>query len=531
MMVAMDHPDLSLERIDAVVFDMDGVITDTATAHAAAWKRLFDEFLQERSGRTGEPAQPFDEDVDYRRFVDGKARYDGLRSFLGSRGISLPEGDPADPPDRETLSGLGNRKNDYFLRHLREHGAEAYPTTVALLRELRARGVRTAVISASQNAAEVLAAAGVLDLLEVLVDGTTATELGLAGKPDPAMFLEAARRLGSMPERTAVVEDAIAGVEAARLGGFGLVVGVDRVGHPDWLRSAGADLVVGDLAELELVDAPAGPPDRHSRLRDLPSALESAPEIRNLLTERRPAVFLDYDGTLTPIVERTEDARLAPETRDAIAELAARLPVAVISGRDLDDVRVMVEMDGLAYAGSHGFDIVRPDGSRDQRGREYLPDLDAAERDLGQLLAGIPGVRLERKAFAIAVHIRQVDEDRIPDVTAVTAVAAAHPRLRRTSGKKVFELRPNVEWDKGRALLWLVRVLGLDGPDLLPIYIGDDETDEDAFRAICERGLGVVVLGEGDERLTEARYSLRSTEETYSFLRLLADIAEERAGE
>jgi alpha,alpha-trehalase len=532
MMAAMEYPGLSLERIDAVVFDMDGVITNTATAHAAAWKRLFDEYLQERSSRTGEPAQPFDEDVDYRRFVDGKARYDGVRSFLGSRGVSLPEGDPTDPPDRETVSGLGNRKNDYFLRHLRERGADAYPTTVALLKELRARGVRTAVISASQNAAEVLAVAGVLDLLEVLVDGTTATQLGLAGKPDPAMFLEAARRLGSVPERTAVVEDAIAGVEAARLGGFGLVVGVDRIGHPDWLRSAGADFVVGDLAELELVDAPAGSLDHQSRMGDLPSALESAPEIRNLLTGRRPAVFLDYDGTLTPIVERPEDARLAPETRHAIAELAVRFPVAVISGRDLDDVRVMVEMDELAYAGSHGFDIVRPDGSRDQRGGEYLPDLDAAERDLSQLLGGIPGVRLERKAFGIAVHFRQADEDRIPDVqAAVTAVAAAHPRLRRTGGKKVVELRPNVEWDKGRAVLWLVRVLGLDGPDLLPIYIGDDETDEDAFRAIRERGLGVVVLGEGDERVTEARYSLRSTEETHSFLRLLADVAEERAGE
>lgn len=528
-MVAAQPPELSLERIDAVVFDMDGVITDTATAHAAAWKRLFDEYLQRRSARTGEPFQPFDKDVDYRRFVDGKGRYDGARSFLDSRGISVPEGDPGDPPDRETVRGLGNRKNDYFLRHLREHGADAYPTTAALLRELRARGIPTAVISASQNAAEVLAAARVLDLLEVRVDGTTASELGLAGKPDPAMFLEAARRLESVPERTAVIEDAVAGVEAARRGGFGLVVGVDRVGRPDWLRSAGADVVVGDLGELELSDARARPSDDNPRVRDLPFALERAPEIRGLLSARRPAVFLDYDGTLTPIVDLPEDARLTPETRDEIAKLGARCPVAVISGRDVDDVRALMGLDGLTYAGSHGFDILLADGSRDQQGREYVPDLDAAERDLGPPLAEIPGARLERKAFAIAVHFRQVDEDRISDVQAtVAAVAAARPRLRRTGGKKVLELRPDVEWDKGRALRWLLRTLELDRSSFLPIYIGDDDTDEDAFQTVHERGLGVVVRGEGDDRPTRASYALRNTEETRGFLRLLARIVEER---
>jgi alpha,alpha-trehalase len=234
------------DRIDAVVFDMDGVVTETASVHAAAWKRLFDEFLAAR----GQP--PFDTDADYRRYVDGKPRYDGVRDFLASRAISLPEGDPADPPDRETICGLGNRKNGYFREELRQNGARAFPTTIDLVRRLGEAGIGTAIISASKNMGEVLAAAGAADLFPVRVDGLDAGRLGLPGKPDPAVFVEAARRLGTAPARTAVVEDAIAGVTAGRRGGFALVVGVDRTGHADALREAGADVVVSDLGEVDL---------------------------------------------------------------------------------------------------------------------------------------------------------------------------------------------------------------------------------------------------------------------------------------
>jgi trehalose 6-phosphate phosphatase len=515
--------DLLGVSVDAVVFDMDGVITDTASVHAAAWKRLFDRYLQDRVERTGERFEPFDADEDYRRYIDGKPRYDGVRSFLASRGIELPEGDPDDPPDRETVCGLGNRKNDFFLEHLREHGAEPYPSTVELVRELRARGVRTAAISASRNMSEVLEAAGVAELFPVRVDGLVAEELGLPGKPDPAVFVEAARRLGVDPARTAVVEDALSGVEAGRRGGFALVIGVDRTGHADALRAAGADVVVGDLGELEL---PPGP-----TVRELPLALERREEIRGLVSGRRPAVFLDYDGTLTPIVERPEDALMPPATRAALQRLAERVPVAVISGRDLADVRGTVGVEGIAYAGSHGFDIVGPDGSTHQRAVEHLPELDAAQRELELAVRGVPGARVERKTFAIAVHVRQVAEDRVRDVEAAVAkVAASHPRLRRTGGKKVLELRPDVEWDKGRALLWLLEVLGLMGDDVLPVYVGDDETDEDAFRAIGMSGLGVVVRGEGDERPTSARYALRDTDEARAFLELLESASAEGLG-
>ncbi|HEU4450664.1 MAG TPA: beta-phosphoglucomutase family hydrolase [Gaiellaceae bacterium] len=233
-----------------MIFDLDGVVTRTAALHAAAWKRLFDEYLAAVAERRGEPFRPFELESDYRRFVDGKPRYEGVASFLASRGIELPRGSPDDPPERETVCGLGNRKNRYFRAELTSKGGDPYPTTLALIEALRARGVRTAVVSSSRNCEAVLDAAGIRDLFEVKVDGVDAEELGLPGKPDPAVFLEAAGRLGVRPANAAVVEDAIAGVEAGRRGGFGLVVGVDRASQHDALAAAGADVVVRDLGEL-----------------------------------------------------------------------------------------------------------------------------------------------------------------------------------------------------------------------------------------------------------------------------------------
>ena len=228
---------------------MDGVVTDTARAHEAAWKRLFDEWLRAWSGRTGGTFAEFT-DADYRAYVDGKRREDGVAAFLASRGVRLPWGTEDDRPDRDTVVALGRRKNDYFLEHIAIEGVRAYDSTVRLVQQLAAAGIGVAVVTASRNAAVVLEAAGLGQLFPVRVDGTVAAGLRLPGKPDPAIFVEAVRRLGAAPDRAAVVEDAIAGVEAGRRGGFRLVVGVDRTGHPDQLRAAGADVVVTDLAEV-----------------------------------------------------------------------------------------------------------------------------------------------------------------------------------------------------------------------------------------------------------------------------------------
>lgn len=247
-----DRPTPSLDSLDAVIFDMDGVVTRTAVVHASAWKQLFDTYLQQRAEETGDEFVPFDEGSDYERYVDGKNRYDGVRSFLESRGIQLPEGAPDDPPGDDTVCAMGNGKDAYFLQHVREEGVLPYESTVTLIRALRAAGKGIGLVSASRNAEEVLTAAGVLDLFDTRVDGVVTAELGLAGKPDPAMFLEAARRLGVEADRAAVVEDALSGVAAGAAGKFALVVGVARAGQHDALHAAGADVVVSDLAELPL---------------------------------------------------------------------------------------------------------------------------------------------------------------------------------------------------------------------------------------------------------------------------------------
>jgi beta-phosphoglucomutase family hydrolase len=241
----------SLWDLDAVIFDMDGVVTETAVVHAAAWKKLFDAYLEERARENGGEFVPFDEHDDYERYVDGKNRYDGVRSFLESRGIHLPEGTPGDPAGSDTVCAMGNDKDNYFLEHVRQHGVRAYPSTVRVIGDLRAKGVRIGLVSASRNAEEVLSIAGLADLFDERVDGLVAADLDLRGKPDPATFLEAARRLGVEPARAAVVEDALSGVAAGRAGGFGLVVGVARAGQHEALRQAGADVVVADLAEFE----------------------------------------------------------------------------------------------------------------------------------------------------------------------------------------------------------------------------------------------------------------------------------------
>jgi alpha,alpha-trehalase len=241
---------LSAERFDAVLFDLDGVITATARVHASAWKELFDEYLQQVAARTGEPFRPFDVEDDYRPYVDGKPRYEGVRSFLESRGIELPYGDPEDPPDRETVCGLGNRKNVVFNEHLKNKGADVFDTSITLIRELKAKGVKVAVVSSSKNTQTVLQVAQIADLFDISFDGNDAAQLKLIGKPTPDTYLAAASRLGVAAERAVVVEDAISGVQAGRNGGFGLVIGVDRTGDAAALKENGADVVVSDLGEL-----------------------------------------------------------------------------------------------------------------------------------------------------------------------------------------------------------------------------------------------------------------------------------------
>ncbi|MDA3644313.1 trehalose-phosphatase [Saccharopolyspora indica] len=503
----------------AVLFDMDGVLTNTARLHSAAWKVLFDQYLAERSPAPPEDHRPFTDD-DYRHHVDGKSRVDGVLDFLHSRGICLPRGDVGDEAGRETAHGLGKLKDEHFLRALDEQGAEVFADAISLVESLRRHHVETAVISASRNCARVLERAGIEQLFGVRVDGVVAAELKLPGKPDPALFLEAARRLGVPPSQTAVVEDAEAGVAAARAGGFALVLGVDRAGLPSRLAAAGADVVVSSLDEVAI----AFPGQR--RLSEVPDGLVHWNEISSRLRDRRPVLLLDFDGTLAPIRKDPAKVSLSVRTRTALQDLARRCPVAVISGRDLSDVRGRVRVEGVWCAGSHGFELAGPGDVpiAQEAGEAALPALDVAEQRLSAELAPVAGALVDRKRFALAVHYRNVRPDEVDRVISATRqVGAELPGLRMAHGRKVVELLPDIDWNKGRAVRWLLERAGLTGPELVPVFAGDDYTDEDALREVHEDGLGIVVVSaEHGDRPTWAHCSVDGTRALIDLLTRIA---------
>jgi trehalose-phosphatase len=254
----------------------------------------------------------------------------------------------------------------------------------------------------------------------------------------------------------------------------------------------------------------------------LPSALEHVQEIAGA-GDRSLAIFLDYDGTLTPIVSHPGKAFLSDSRRQTLRAVAIQAPVAILSGRELEDVRKRVAIDGIVYAGSHGFDIAGPRGLRRQEAIEFLPALDVAEKELREKLAGIAGALIERKRFSIATHYRNVNESDFPKMErGVSEITTRHRELRRIDGKKVYELLPNIDWDKGKAVLWLLEKLGLDRSNACPIYIGDDRTDEDAFRALEQRGVGILVSEK--PKPTAASYSLKDPSEVERFLSELAPL-------
>ena len=501
---------LSAFKYDAAVFDLDGVVTQTETLHAKAWKEAFDPFLKEREG--GGDSRPFDIKEDYLNYVDGRPRLDGIRTFLASRGIELPEGRPDDPEDAGTVHALGNKKNRHFLALL-EQGVKLYEPAIELIRKLENFGLATAVVSSSKNCKAILESANITSVFDTVVDGVDLQHLDLKGKPAPDLFLEAARRLGVDPGRSMAFEDAVAGVKAAKSGAFAMVIGLDRAGHAKALKAAGADHVVTTFAALDI----------RSATTELPSALDAFERIEKQLRDREVVLCLDYDGTLTPIVSHPEDAHLSETMRSLLMKLSNQCTIAVVSGRGLGDIKSRVGIKGIYYAGSHGFEIEGPGIKMEyEKAMPFIEKIDALEAELKTALADVEGAYIERKKYSIALHYRNVPEAQQSGFDkAADESLKRYPQLRKTLGKKVYELQPDLEWDKGRAIEWIGNALRIDRQGSKIIYIGDDITDEDAFEAIQGYGIGVLVDG-GETRETAAHYRLEGVEEAQRFLEALS---------
>ncbi|MFP4065112.1 MAG: trehalose-phosphatase [Bacteroidales bacterium] len=508
---------MASEYIDALIFDLDGVITQTRSTHEKAWEELFNEFLKSRDGQ--DPVKP----GDYSRYIDGKPRYEGVKSFLASRDISLPFGGPDDPPGDETVCALGNKKNEIFNKVVKEEGVETYPHVVEKIRQWRREGFKTAIVSSSKNCKMIIEQAGIDQLFDVRVDGKVSEERGLRGKPDPDIFVEATLELGACPTRSVVFEDAISGVQAGASGFFGLVVGVARFDNKQDLLDHGADIAIADFKDFSLTK-------NESILSyfkaSRPMIFAEDARFFDEVAGKTPAFFLDYDGTLTPIVQRPEDAVISDEMRETLKRLAARYTVAVVTGRDLDDVKNFIQLDNIIYSGSHGFVISGPDGlyKEHEKGEQVVKLLDKVEESLHALFDGkAEGVQIDRKRYAIAVHYRNAPEKDVPYVFEVVDKMLDHfDGLKTGEGKMVVELKPDIDWHKGKAVLWILEALGLDkNEDVLPVFIGDDVTDEDAFRALQGKGTGILVENRGQD--TAANYSLKDVYQVRRFFETFLD--------
>jgi trehalose 6-phosphate phosphatase len=501
-------------HLDALIFDLDGVITQTRDTHKKAWMEMFGRFFKKEN-----PGQAAMNESDYLQFIDGKPRYQGVKSFLQSRNINLPFGSPSDKPGFDTICALGNIKNVLFNEILEQDGVDIYPDAIEKINYWRNKGLKTAIVSSSKNCLKILQVAGIEDLFDTRVDGVISELNGLTGKPNPDIFIEAARRLNARPEKSVVFEDAFSGVKAGQNGYFGLVVGVNRFNQKKELLENGADITIDSFEEIDLSDPLIV--EEYFAKSGIPIFPDND-ELFSLLAHRKPILFLDYDGTLSPIVPRPEDAVISVEMKQTLKELAKYFTVAIVTGRDKDDVENLVGLKELLYAGSHGYIISGPDGlfMEHPESEKIIPRLDEIEKELDVLLnQRTEGTQLDRKRYAIGIHYRNArPEDEKIVYELVDEMIKKYPRHKTGGGKKIIEIKPDTDWHKGKAVNWIMNKL-TKGNDMLPLYIGDDITDEDAFNAIKENGIGILVGSHGKK--TEARYALKNVYQVREFFKKL----------
>ena len=391
----------------------------------------------------------------------------------------------------------------------REHKQRTLSSAMNLARELKICHIKTALVTAGTNGAPLYTRAGLSEVFDAQVHG---------GAKE---FLKASQLLDVSPGRTAIIDCTQAGVEAARADHFGVIVGLTPLSSRKTLKTDGADVVITDLCDLP-IRIKSGLIKRNTM--GLPSGLHHHLEIVQQVQDKSVIVFLDYDGTLTPIVARPELATLPDNMRETLRKLAKHCPVGVISGRDRVNLQQLVNVDSLIYAGSHGFDISGPKNLKIQHemGTQFLPILDHVEASLHEQLDSIDGTLIERKKYSVAVHYRLVGSQGLHAVrSAVEAILSQHSDIRAIHGKKLYDLQPRIDWDKGKALMWLLEALNIPRDQAVTFFLGDDVTDEDAFRVLQDENIGIIV--ENTERYTYATYRLNNPEEVDQFLRYLTD--------
>lgn len=403
-----------------------------------------------------------------------------------------------------------------------EGDMEQYIDAVSTIKHWKSIGLKCGVISSDRDCSLILKKTGLSDLVDIQFDGLKVNEYGLKNRALSDILRAAAEKMGVLPENCVVIFDSIAGVRAGTLGNFSLVAGVDHSGIRKMLTENGADIVVDDIRQIDLNSKEL----KMFFTEFAPSLFSNLQEFLSLLRGKKPALFLDYDGTLTPIVKNPSEAILSEEMRSVLSNYSKRFPVAIISGRDMDDLIKLVGISNIVYGGSHGFRISGPGGLYMEHpdSEIILPELNRIEDRLHDLFDGrVRGIKVERKRYAIAVHYRNVMREDVPFIIReVENIIGQSPGFRKGEGKKVIEVRPDVDWHKGRAIDWLLkRSEFYEGQAVVPIYIGDDLTDEDVFETLPESGIGILAGFHGGK--SRARYSLKNVFQVRLFIEMLTN--------
>lgn len=491
-----------------IVFDLDGVLTNTAKLHAAAWEKVFNEFLSDRGEK------PFVRGEDYRRYLDGKPREDGIRSFLNSREITVNE---------NLISTLGKKKNEYYLEYLHAWGPMLIEDSFSFVLRMFHNSIPMAVVSSSRNASLILKQTGLDRFIKILVDPSRDESEKLDGKPSPDYFLKACELMKVSPLECYMVEDAISGIEAGVKAKFKKVIGIKVTNDPlgmQELKTAGANEVVSSLWDI-------------SGLEDILRIQDAYRSFDHLfLHKNNYFLFLDFDGTISEIVEDPSEARPVSGVTEIISKLAERMPVCIITGRDTPVIRNLIKLPHIYYSGCHGFEISGPGNYHFdlKEARELIPLFDEAQDYFSHEFDLLEGIVIERKKFGLAFHYRKIHDEKTVNeiVQKVQDYCQGHQEFKLKPGEEVIEMLPNIDWDKGKSLQKLYDVLKLSRSELPPLYFGDGQTDEDAFREMLTWGEPVLVGAQ--QKPTLARHHLNGPKETKRFLEKILSTLENRSG-